>query len=152
MSDLQTLPVSTTLEPRPIPKCRHCQAKPANRHRGLCAACYYLPGVREQYPSTSRRAGAHCVKDGLAVGRSLPPLPTTELPGTPGRVAVLEERARLGQYLHHPDDERGWTWGKVMLELFDGRRVLVPAEGAEAVVSLRQVLKEMHRTAEAQSA
>jgi hypothetical protein len=33
-----------------------------------------------------------------------PPAPTRALPGTPEKVAVLRERARLGQTLWHPLD------------------------------------------------
>lgn len=36
------------------PLCRHCNAKCASRPLGLCYACYYAPGVRELYPSTSK--------------------------------------------------------------------------------------------------
>lgn len=36
--------------------CRHCnQGKPV-RPRGLCWRCYYRPGVRDLYPSTSKYA------------------------------------------------------------------------------------------------
>lgn len=38
--------------------CRHCNEKTANRPRGLCRVCYYLPGVKEQYPSVSKFAPA----------------------------------------------------------------------------------------------
>lgn len=34
------------------------------------------------------------------------PVPTDALPGTPEKVAVLTERARLKQRLWHPDDAR----------------------------------------------
>ncbi len=36
--------------------CRHCQRVRSNRPRGLCWSCYYTPGVREKYPSTSKYA------------------------------------------------------------------------------------------------
>ena len=36
--------------------CRHCQKSKVNRPRGLCWSCYYTPGVKEQYPSTSKYA------------------------------------------------------------------------------------------------
>lgn len=36
--------------------CRHCQVKNANRPLGLCWTCYYKPGVRALYPSTSKYA------------------------------------------------------------------------------------------------
>ena len=36
--------------------CRHCKRVQSNRPRGLCWSCYYTPGVREKYPSTSKFA------------------------------------------------------------------------------------------------
>ena len=36
--------------------CRHCQKVRSNRPRGLCWSCYYTPGVRDLYPSTSKFA------------------------------------------------------------------------------------------------
>ena len=81
--------------------CRHCQRRRANRPRGLCWTCYHAPGVREQFPSTSkftrRGVGHQCL------GQEMP-APTSALPGTEAKVAILEERARLGQCLWHPQD------------------------------------------------
>jgi hypothetical protein len=82
--------------------CRHCQKVKSNRPRGLCWSCYYRPGVRDQYPSTSKFA-----RRGVSdfTGRSaLAAEPTDALPGTPEKVAILEERARLGLSLWHPLD------------------------------------------------
>jgi hypothetical protein len=81
--------------------CRHCQKVKSNRPRGLCWSCYYTPGVREQFPSTSKFA-----RRGVSDfnGRARLPEPTAALPGTPEKVAVLEERARLGLALWHPLD------------------------------------------------
>jgi hypothetical protein len=82
--------------------CRHCQCVQSNRPRGLCWSCYYTPGVRDLYPSTSKFA-----RRGVSdfIGRSRQPArPTRALPGTPEKVAVLEERARLGMSLWHPLD------------------------------------------------
>ena len=82
--------------------CRHCGRSPVNRPRGLCWSCYYAPGVRERYPSTSKFARRGI---GNFNGRAEPPAePTDALPGTPEKVAVLERRARLRQSLWHPDD------------------------------------------------
>ena len=39
-----------------IPICKHCEKSKVNRPRGLCWSCYYTPGVKEQYPSTSKYA------------------------------------------------------------------------------------------------
>ena len=82
--------------------CRHCNQVPVNRPRGLCWSCYYAPGVRDLYPSTSKFA-----RRGVAnfCGKAAKPAgPTEALPGTPEKVAILEERARLGQELWHPAD------------------------------------------------
>ncbi len=81
--------------------CRHCQKANSNRPRGLCWSCYYTPGVRDLFPSTSKFA-----RRGVSDfnGRTRLPEPTDALPGTPEKVAVLEERARLGLALWHPLD------------------------------------------------
>ncbi len=82
--------------------CRHCQRVRANRPRGLCWACYYKSGVKDQYCSTSKFA-RRGVED--CYGAVLLPLePTQAQPGSPEKVAVLEERARLRQALWHPGD------------------------------------------------
>ncbi len=82
--------------------CRHCQRVRSNRPRGLCWACYYTPGVREQYPITSKFA-RRGVGDFYGPA-PLPAMPTSALPGTQEKVAVLEERARMRQNLWHPAD------------------------------------------------
>ena len=82
--------------------CRHCNRVRSNRPRGLCWSCYYTPGVREQYPSTSKFA-RRGVSDFNGRAR-LAATPTEALPGTPEKVAVLIERARLGLSLWHPQD------------------------------------------------
>jgi hypothetical protein len=82
--------------------CRHCQHSQVNRPRGLCWSCYYTPGVRELYPSTSKFA-----RRGVGGGNVqfvLPETPTQALPGSAEKVAILEERARLRQSLWHPAD------------------------------------------------
>lgn len=82
--------------------CQHCQQAPISRPRRLCWACYYTPGVRDRYPSTSKfgRRGI-----GNFNGRApLPAAPTGATPGSTEKVAVLEERARLKQSLWHPED------------------------------------------------
>ena len=82
-------------------KCRHCKRVESNRPRGLCWSCYYTPGVRARFPSTSKfaRRGVDDFN-----GKAALPAPTTALPGTPEKVAVLEQRARLRQALWHPLD------------------------------------------------
>ena len=82
--------------------CRHCQQAKVNRPRGLCWTCYYRPGIREKYPSTSKFARRGVGNfNGPA---PLPSFPTEALPGSPEKVAVLAERARNRQALWHPHD------------------------------------------------
>lgn len=84
--------------------CRHCHRGKVNRPRGLCWSCYYRPGVRELYPVTSK----FC-RQGIGNFFRLAPLPvrpTAALPGSPEKVAVLEERARQHRCLWHPEDAR----------------------------------------------
>jgi AMMECR1 domain-containing protein len=82
--------------------CRHCRFGPVNRPRGLCWSCYNTPGVREQYPSTSKY-GRHGI--GNFNGRTpLPAVPTDAAPGSPEKLEVLIERAQNRQSLWHPED------------------------------------------------
>jgi hypothetical protein len=82
--------------------CRHCNYVPSSRPRGLCWSCYYTPGVRDQYPSTSKfaRRGVGDFNGQVA----LPAGPTSALPGSPEKVAILEQRASRGEALWHPQD------------------------------------------------
>jgi hypothetical protein len=84
------------------PMCRHCQKVRSNRPRSLCWTCYYTPGVRELFPSTSKFArrgvGNFC---GTA---PLPDFATDAAPGTEAKIQILIERAAKRQALFHPDD------------------------------------------------
>lgn len=87
-----------------IPICKHCGEGKVNRPRGLCWNCFYRPGVRDMYPSTSKYA-----RKGVGVDTckaAMPPVPTMAAPGTPEKVSVMEERARLKLSLWHPMDAR----------------------------------------------
>ena len=87
-----------------IPVCKHCRNHKVNRPRGLCWSCYYTPGVKEQYPSTSKYA-----RRGVGNFSGNAPLaaaPTTAAPGTPEKLAVLEMRAKMKQAIFHPADAR----------------------------------------------
>lgn len=84
--------------------CRHCHQGKINRPRGLCWHCYYAPGVRELYPSTSKYA-----RRGIGHGfnHNKPPDPsgpTRTVPGTPEKVEVLAFRAKYGYALWHEAD------------------------------------------------
>lgn len=82
--------------------CRHCKKSNVNRPRGLCWSCYYTPGVRDLYPPSSKYARRGV---GNFAGASAPvSAPTTAPPGTPEKLAVLEERAALGQSLFDAAD------------------------------------------------
>lgn len=82
--------------------CRHCHRKPINRPRGLCWTCYYTPGVRERYPSTSKfaRRGVGNIQGPTP----LPAFPTNAPPGSIDKITILAERARRCQTLWHPLD------------------------------------------------
>ncbi len=82
--------------------CRHCNKRPVCRPRRLCWHCFYAPGVRDLYPSTSKfgRRGPGNFHGNVP----LPPFPTAALPGSPEKIAILEQRAQQRQELFHPED------------------------------------------------
>jgi hypothetical protein len=82
--------------------CRHCNKTRSNRPRGLCWSCYYTPGVRDRYPSTSKFA-RRGIGDFNGCTR-LAARPTCAPPGSPEKVEVLAQRASLGLSLWHPHD------------------------------------------------
>src|SRR5262245_15007973 len=82
--------------------CQHCRRCKVNRPRGLCWTCYYTPGVRELYPPTSKFA--RCGPGNFNGNAPLPAFPTASPPGSPEKVAVMAERARMHQNLWHPCD------------------------------------------------
>lgn len=82
--------------------CRHCNTRNVNRPRGLCWPCYYKPGVRDLYPSTSKYARRGVSGDNT--NRPLPDFKTEALTGTESKIQILELRAMLGQQLFHPED------------------------------------------------
>lgn len=84
---------------RPI--CRHCGEKIVSRPRGLCYRCYYTPAVRNMYTSTSKY-GRRGIQD--CESEPVLPSPTRAWPGSPAKVAVLEERAMAGVCLFSPQD------------------------------------------------
>jgi len=68
----------------------------------LCWACFYKPEVRALYPSTSKFA-----RHGLGTGQfipTLPAFPTNATPGSPEKIAILQQRALSRQELFHPHD------------------------------------------------
>jgi hypothetical protein len=83
--------------------CQHCGRRKADKHRkGLCWACGQSPEIRARYAPVSyhgRRSAVPAVARG-----ALPATPTDTLPGSEGRLRVLEERAAAGLALFHPRD------------------------------------------------
>jgi predicted DNA-binding transcriptional regulator AlpA len=87
------------------PRCRHCRRRKAGR-LGLCWACRQDPDTRGQYPSGSKfaRRGVGLEEDDGPAVVGLPASPTPALPGSPEKVAILEERAAARVALWHPED------------------------------------------------
>lgn len=84
------------------PPCRHCGGpQTGQRPRGLCWGCYYTPGVRDLYPSTSKFGRRGITTTG---GYSLPGAASHAAPGSEERLQTLERRAKAGESLWHPDD------------------------------------------------
>jgi hypothetical protein len=126
---------STRNATRPI--CRNCSLAKVNRPRGLCWSCYYTPGVKRRYPSTSPNG-----RRGVGVGNGNQPskepaVSTTAEPGTPEKLAVMRRRARRGESLFHPADPFLFT-GPAGMPRPPARVAIRPAGGAgedAAVVS-----------------
>lgn len=71
----------------------------------MCWTCHQNPTVRESYQFEE------CIYTRRGVGnenheRPLPASPTTHLPGTPEKEAVLIARAENGEALWHPRDAK----------------------------------------------
>lgn len=84
------------------PLCAHCKKSKVNRPRGLCWHCYYTPGVRLLYPSTSKYAKRSPVPSVSA--SPLPKRPTRLPKGHPRRIVVMAARAMRGEATYHPQD------------------------------------------------
>lgn len=87
---------------RGIGPCVHCGRRVGDRPRGLCAACYYVPALRQRYavrPSKFNAQGS-----GLVPPTRPPAVPTEALPGTPEKVEVMRQRLERGEALYHPED------------------------------------------------
>lgn len=83
--------------------CLHCnRILKSRKHtgRGLCFACFLDRSIRERYPTL-----VDCNNDSVRTGSGrLPDHPTSALPGTPEKIAVLRRRAQRGEVLFHPSD------------------------------------------------
>lgn len=95
------------------PLCRGCKINRVQKPRGLCCRCYNDLELRMKSPPVSpfgnRGHGIDSIDSCGEVyqpSRRLPERPTSAIPGSPEKIAVLEERARCGRLLFHPDDLR----------------------------------------------
>ena len=92
--------------------CRHCHVASVSRPRGLCWSCYYTPGVRGLYPSTSPSGYRSSV--GFGPLSTVTPTPTDAEPGSEEKILVLIDRAARKQPLHVAGDARvdtrRFTW------------------------------------------
>lgn len=111
------------------PLCRHCRKRKANRPRQLCWTCYYTPGIRRRYPPLSQLGRYAALSHGDSrdsfAARPLP-TPTDAMPGSPGKLEILRERARRGEQLFHPHDAKetgGRANGNLAAALLSGLRV-----------------------------
>lgn len=84
--------------------CQHCHKTGACRPYQLCWKCYYMEGVRDLYKVHTKWNRRGAGQDGKNRPFQLPDSPTSYLPGTEEKIAVLEERASQGISLHHPCD------------------------------------------------
>lgn len=85
------------------PSCRHCNAKPSCRPRGLCWTCFYTPAVRDLYPIKACEHNQRGSGNGMTAV-ILPPSPTATLVGTEDRLRIYQERAEKMFALNHPAD------------------------------------------------
>ena len=81
--------------------CIHECGRVADKWRGLCSTCYYLPGVRKRYPT--KRTDAYDLELGEVEGKP-PTVATRALPGSEEKVRILEQRVLRGEQLWHPQD------------------------------------------------
>lgn len=77
--------------------CRHCRRRCRNRPRGLCQRCYDDGAVRRLYPGRPAPYGENGSGE-------LPAAAVADVPGSPGKLAAIAERVRLGLSPWHPGD------------------------------------------------
>jgi hypothetical protein len=133
--------VATTIFSEQL-RCLHCRAPiPDLRRRGLCRQHHKQEYIRLYYPLQTehkrKASGRRGVGDRVKAGKRLLPGPTSHLPGTPGKVAVLEERARLGLELWHDAlDAR-------LCDIDATRETLPSQEGAQETAEIS--VRDWHR-------
>lgn len=84
--------------------CRHCGTSGYIHRRGLCQRCYDKKKIRHLHGPVSPFGNKALTYD-CAGGRPLPK-PTDAIPGSPEKIAVMAERFRKRQQIHHPRDAK----------------------------------------------
>lgn len=90
--------------------CRHCRSKKASRPKGLCWSCYFRPGVKELYKSTSKFAPGKMstmdpfeqLKKKIESNPHWKPCPYH--PSDPRYCQTVDIRESLGLPPRHPED------------------------------------------------
>lgn len=73
--------------------CKNCRKwKPVGKGSSICARCILRATRRDPRAPES--------------ARPLPPFPTSAIPGSAAKVAIMEDRWRRGFHIHHPDDNQ----------------------------------------------
>lgn len=89
-----------TRQPTP---CRHCGLM-GRRPKGLCWKCFSTPEINQQYQTQSKYHPNHMEKD--FDGKAPLGSPTQALPGSEEKLQAMEDRARRGFAIFHPQDAR----------------------------------------------
>jgi hypothetical protein len=88
---------------RQRPKCKHCHLWLASYGRkGLCHKCGNTPSICKRYSPVSKYG-----RRGNGSGRGgdkIPGSPTKAIPGTEGKILVMQQRVIQKTVLFHPQD------------------------------------------------
>lgn len=84
--------------------CVHCKAKKVTRPRSLCRSCYFITAVRRLYPAQPALNSWEASPVGKKAPLEAASQPTSALPGSEEKIAVLMARATAGVDLWHPRD------------------------------------------------
>lgn len=107
------------------PKCVHCRSNLVQRPRGLCVRCYSDLDIRLATPCKLPYGNRGLRLDNDGPTPTDLPTPTTAIPGTPEKIAILRERAASRKLLFHPED--------LTLEKIDVRGIYCIASRVNAV-------------------
>lgn len=79
--------------------CGHCQARVVSRPRGLCVHCYNIPKIRATRVSKNAE---HYIEKATKIDSTW--VPTTALPGSEEKIAIMQKRFARRQPIFHPKD------------------------------------------------